>query len=398
MSNADVLTDAYWEATAWTARDATCLVCSTAALIVCACTVRLALRCPEHYLNRVNECILATMALNGIVGSVFQALAAAVRLASPRRMRYVCDLSGLACMLTVVPSVLCEAGFFTIILQDLASGGRGRPDRSVSQRVVLGSVLFGVLSAGISFSILPVDPVWGTRFSGQGSSWCWLPPTDGGFHRAAMYSVLQVVFGYMASAVTACVGVYVFAHYFRVLRAVTKLRALVSQGSSGGGAESQLLLNANRRDVARAFDIPLSVKLRFLYFLCFAATWGTGAYHRYSPAGSQAPQLAVLQAALQPLLPMLNAIMFLASEGIVWRAGSKRNSRHDDELSQLAVTSDEGGGTLRDALLALTSEAVALARPRTRRPWLLPLSTPSPESAQVRCTTSCAHPSSQSRR
>ena len=285
LSN-ETLTSMYWMGNRMEQRSYCAIGGATASLAAClfACVYFCVKRKEERVRSAVNECLFASFIL-GVFSSINIIVASALRLNDPMSMQRYCDVSGIAVQLFVISAVICEGGFFATILNELRNGGIN--DFDFPRRVIGGSVIFGVVTSVISMAILPVDPLWGTRYSPVGEPWCWLPDTDTLNHTAQEFIIMKILFGYGIFVVAAIIAVYSLVNLTRVM--------------------SRVLYHESR------VVVPLSVKLRLLYFVSFIAIWTLCGIHRFAsdPVGF----LGRAQAVLEPLLPFLNVLTFAFADG-----------------------------------------------------------------------------------
>lgn len=304
--------DAFWLSTASTARDSITLAGGILSFLSCGFTCVVIFRQRSYYMNAVNYGIVASIVF-GWLGSLNFITAAAIRLAAPTSMRYFCDVSAIATELTIIPQNICEGSFFATMLRELSNGGAN--DCSYPKRCIAAALLFGIMISSISYSLLPVDPVWGTRYSGVGATWCFLPPSDSVNHQSPMYDTLQLFFGYMPFFVSAVLGLYC---YFYVVRLWWLIREMISRRRRRHGADDNDREPFSPEGLLVA-AIPAALRWRLLYFVAFLLTETVGAIHRYDHDLSSSPNapLTLLQATFQPFLSTATALIFLASEGVV---------------------------------------------------------------------------------
>ena len=238
-----------------------------------------------------SEDTLMTTIAFGFLCSINYLLSAILHLSG--NLKNYCDLSAFLVQLLFTPESILEGVFFVIVSIEIRRAVTTRHVRLATAACLL----IGVVLAVIPVLMLPHVQTNGTQF-GNGLPWCWLPDYDDPAARTQSVGLVlaKVLGGFVWPLIAGIAGLFSFMYLYIQLK-------------------------------ARESSVPLTVKLRVVYFLIFAASWTVFFVNRSVAARMSDVthrNMVRLQAVLEPGLGGINAIFFIISERLWTFANEKR--------------------------------------------------------------------------
>ena len=303
----ETTTDAFWNRYSYdtSISPVTSLVASSLSVVCCCIVVALYIKGRLRH-SPAGE-VLVISIFYGMLSSINFAVASIVRVFGDGSLnRRYCDVSGNLLQLFYTPSLYCEGAFFLVLLKMMFSADKHHSSSQAnyvfSRKVIAGGVVIGLLFSIGFWVALPRDPLWQTKFAPLKTAWCWVGSEDSSGRSPLSFSVIKAI-SFSVTILSFLVAAICVAY----------LRVKVTDISQGGG---------------------LFLRMRLVYLSIFLFAGLIETLNRF---GVDSTLLSPMQSAIEPLIPAVNALLFVSTE---WVRNNSAAQNEDDVEGNMSLVND----------------------------------------------------------